>query len=97
MRICRDDKDPFEFCQQFAHSRTVLWQFYCYMCDFIEFLNVNRPGILHSFMMDNLNIHKNPIMTNIIDDAGHCVVYWPPYWSCDGAIKYVLNTIHTMM
>ena len=47
--------------------------------------------------MDNLNIHKNPIITDFIENVGHHVVYRAPYWSCDGAIEYVFNTIHTKL
>ena len=65
------------------------------MHDSIEYLNVKRPGVNYCFTMDNLSIHKNPIITALVENAGHCVVYCAPYWSCDGAIEYVFNTIHT--
>jgi hypothetical protein len=97
MGICGDENDPFEIHQQFTHGGTGLWRFYCFMRDFIDFLNVNRPGMSYCFTMDNLNIHKNPIITDLIDESRHCVVYWAPYWSCDGAIEYVFNTIHTKL
>ena len=44
--------------------------------------------------MSNLNIDKSPIILNLIEDAGNQVVFRAPYWSCDGPIEYVLNTIH---
>lgn len=44
--------------------------------------------------MDNLNIHKQPMILDMIEDAGHRGVFCAPYWSCDGAIEYVFNTIH---
>ena len=47
--------------------------------------------------MDNLNIHKHQIILDLIDDAGHRIVFRAPYWSCDGAIEYVFNTIHTKL
>ncbi len=97
MGVCGDATDPFEFHQQFTHGGTGLWRFYCYMRNFIEFLDVNRPGNYYCFTMDNLNIHKNPIVTDLIEGAGHCVVYHAPYWSCNGVIKYVFNTIHTKL
>ncbi len=31
----------------------------------------------------------------MIHSRGHRVVYRAPYWSCDGAIEYVFNTIQT--
>ena len=47
--------------------------------------------------MDNLNVHRNQLVEDIIFDAGHRVVYRAPYWSVDGAIEYVFNTIHTKL
>ena len=47
--------------------------------------------------MDNLNVHRNQLIENIIEDARHRVVYRAPYWSVDGAIEYVFNTIHTKL
>ena len=31
-----------------------------------------------------------------VESVNH-VVYRAPYWSCDGAIEYVFNTIHTSL
>ena len=47
-----------------------------------------------SVFVDNLNIHKHPVILQLIKDAGHCIVFRAPYWSCDGPIKYVFDTIH---
>ena len=47
--------------------------------------------------MDNLNIQKHPVVLDLIEEAGHCIMFHAPYWSCDGAIKYVSNTIHTLL
>ncbi len=49
---------------------------------------------LFCFTMDNLNIHHNPEILELITRAGHCYIFRAPYWSCDGAIEYVFNTIH---
>jgi hypothetical protein len=67
------------------------------MSDLIDFLNANYPNRRFLFTMDNLNIHRHPIILNLIEDAGHRIVFRAPYWSCDGAIKYVFNTIHTIL
>jgi hypothetical protein len=34
---------------------------------------------------------------NLIYSYGHQIVYCAPYWSCDGVIKYVSNTIQTKL
>ncbi len=49
------------------------------------------------FRMDNLNLHRSPIVTNLIHSYGHQIVYHTPYWSCDGAIKYVFSTTLTKL
>ncbi len=36
-------------------------------------------------------------MQNLIHANGHRIVYCAPYWSCDGAIEYVFNTIQTKL
>jgi len=47
--------------------------------------------------MDNLNIHRHPAIDNLIHAQGHRVVLRAPYWSCDGAIEYVFNTLQTRL
>lgn len=97
MGIGGDENDPFEFHQTFTRGGTNTWRFYNYMSDFIDWLNANRPGVSFCFTMDNLNIHKTDVILDLIEDSGHRVVFRAPYWSCDGAIEYVFNTIHTML
>ena len=67
------------------------------MREFLDWLIQHRPGRSLIFTMDNLNIHKHPIILNMIAAAGHRVVFRAPYWSCDGAIEYVFNTIHVKL
>ena len=97
MGISGDENDPFEFHRTYYEGGTNTWRFYCFMRDFIEWLDTNRPGDSFCFTMDNLNIHKSPVILDLIDSSGHRVVFRAPYWSCDGAIEYVFNTIHTML
>mmetsp|Transcript_18063 Transcript_18063/g.31107 ORF Transcript_18063/g.31107 Transcript_18063/m.31107 type:complete len:377 (+) Transcript_18063:246-1376(+) len=97
MAICGDDVDPFEFHKMFKEGTTNLWRFYNFMKDLIEWLDTYRPGEQYCFTMDNLNIHKHWIILEMIDNAGHKVVFRAPYWSCDGPIEYVFNTIHTKL
>ena len=35
------------------------------------------------------------LILNLIHENGHRVVYRAPYWSCDGPIEYVFNTLQT--
>ncbi|EJK52676.1 hypothetical protein THAOC_28026 [Thalassiosira oceanica] len=91
--VSGDDQNPFAFHRTHVGGVNT-YRFYLYMRDFIGWLDVNRPNEFFCFTMDNLNIHKHPLIIDLIEDAGHRVVYRAPYWSCDGAIEYVFNTIH---
>lgn len=97
MAISGSANDPYEFHQQFTEGGTDMYRFYCFMRDLIEDLNTNFLNKSFCFTMDNLNIHKHPVILDLIADAGHRVVFRAPYWSCDGAIEYVFNTIHTYL
>ena len=47
--------------------------------------------------MDNLNLHTHPVTNNLIYARGHRVVFRASYWSCDGAIEYIFNTLQTRL
>ena len=47
--------------------------------------------------MDNLNIHHNPILLDRIVERGHRYLFRAPYWSVDGPMEYVFNTIHVFL
>jgi hypothetical protein len=49
------------------------------------------------FAIDNLNIHKHQMIIHFIYSHCHCVVFCAPYWSCDGSIEYVFNTLQTRL
>ena len=67
------------------------------MHGFIEWLARNRPGNSFCLTIDNMNSRKCPSILNLIGDNGHEVVFRALYWSCDGAIEYVFNTIQTKL
>ena len=66
----------------------------CQLCDWVD---ANRPGRSFLFMMDNLNLHMHPIVSNLINGRGHRVVFRASYWSCNGSIEYVFNTVQTRL
>ena len=71
---------------------------YCIIVFFqrvIARLAINHPGCSFCFTMDNLNSHKNPMVLNLITGTGHHYLFCASYWSVDGPIEYVFNTIHT--
>ena len=97
MAIGGEDQTPFSFHKTFTEGGTDLWRYYCFIEDLIKFLDEHFPGRSFCFTKDNLNIHKNPMIINMIYAAGHRLIFRAPYWSCDGAIEYVFNTIHTKL
>ena len=61
-------------------------------------LDINRPGWSFPFTMDNLNLHRHPVTTNLNYARGYRVVFRAPCWSwsCDGAIEYVFYVFNTL-
>jgi hypothetical protein len=47
--------------------------------------------------MDNLNIHHNPVLLQMIASWRHMYFFIAPYWSVDGPMGYVFNTSHTLL
>lgn len=97
MGISGDGVDDFCFYKMYPKGGTDTARFYVFMLDFIEFLEDRFPGRKFLFTMDNLNIHKVKVVLHLIRQHGHRVVYRAPYWSCDGPIEYVFNTLQTRL
>ena len=76
---------------------TTLFRFYEFIERIIHQLAQDHPQRSFCFTMDNLNVHHNPAILSLIVDSGHRYVFRAPYWSCDGAIEYVFNTIHMFL
>ena len=57
------------------------------------YLNQHQPGRRFVFLMDNLNIHHNPMISMLLQARGHAVVYRAPYCPVDGPIEYVFNVL----
>ncbi len=74
---------------------TNLYRMYTFFERIMEQLAVDRPGRSFCFTMDNLNVHHHPMLLNLITSRGHQYLFRAPYWSVDGPIEYVFNTIHT--
>jgi len=95
MAISGDERvgEAFSFHRCFTEGGTNLWRFFNYMRNLMDWLDNNRPGRSFLFTMDNLNLHRHLVTTNLIYERGHRMVFRGPYWSCDGAIEYVFNTL----
>ena len=93
--VSGDDQVPISMHRQYSEGGTDLWRFYQFLEELIGYLATHFNGRSFLFTMDNLNIHKHPIILNLIHTSGHRVVFRAPYWSCDGPIEYVFNKIQT--
>ena len=71
------------------------------MVEFIgEILSTLPHGDLgrrYCFTMDNLLSHHSPQIRNMIEAAGHRLVFRAPYWAVDGPIEYIFNTIQNAL
>ncbi len=99
MVISGDERDGHSFLFHKCHTKggIDLLCFFDFMLELCDWLAANHPGRQFLFTMDNLNIHKHPVMINLIYSHGHCVVFRAPYWYCDGSIEYVFNTLQTRL
>ncbi len=87
----------FSFHRCYTEEGTDLWRFFNFMLELCNWLDAHRPGRSFLFTMDNLNIHRHPVIQNLIHGREHRVIFRAPYWSCNGAIEYVFNTIQTKL
>ena len=93
--ICGDDANPMRWSETWVGEGTTVERFVGFIERIVNDLEERRPGHSFCFTMDNLNVHKNAAVVNMITNRGHRLVFRAPYWSVDGAIEYVFNTVHT--
>ncbi|KAL7524042.1 hypothetical protein ACHAXR_001378, partial [Thalassiosira sp. AJA248-18] len=97
LAICGDDVDAMRWHEVWTNGGTTIIRFYDFIRRILDDLAANHPGRLFVFTMDNLNSHKNPLILNMIHNAGHRYVFRAPYWPVDGAVEYVFNTVQTRL
>ena len=97
LAVCADRNYPMRWEESWIGEGTTLYRFYNYMHRIVDDLAQQHPGRSFCFTMDNLNVHKNPMVVNLILNAGHRLVFRAPYWAVDGAIEYVFNTLQTTL
>ncbi len=76
---------------------TNLFWMYTFIEGIIDQLAFDRPGRSFCFTMDNLNVHYSPVLLQMIASQGHRYLFRAPYWSVDGPMEYVFNSIHTLL
>jgi hypothetical protein len=88
------DPDNGERWYEFEERRgTDLLFFYEFILRILRDLGPGTPARRRCFILDNLNIHHNPIIVETILQAGHRLAFRAPYYPVDGPIEYVFNTI----
>jgi hypothetical protein len=91
------------YCQSFSFHKCYtkggadLLRFFDFMLDLCDWLATNHPGHQFLITIDNLNIHKHPMIIHLIYFRGHRVVFHAPYWYCAGSIEYVVHTLQTRL
>ena len=68
-----------------------------FIANVLEDIGPGTPERMHCFTMDNLQSHHNRQMAAMIYEAGHRLIFRPPYCPTDGPIEYIFNTIQGML
>ena len=97
MAVVGCDVIPSRWSELWTGEGTTLYRFYHFIERIVNDINERFPGQTFTFTMDNLNVHKNPLVIGLILNGGHQVVFRAPYWAVDGAIEYIFNSIHTLL
>ena len=59
----------------------------------LHYIGPGTPGNFMVFTMDNLNLHQNVVVQQIIHAAGHRCVFRAPYYPVDSPIEHLFNTV----
>ena len=76
---------------------TNLFRVYTFFERIMDRLHDDHPGRSFCFTMDNLGTHHNPLLLDRIEERGHKYLFRAPYWSVDGPMEYVFNSIHVFL
>ena len=60
-------------------------------------MNQNDLNRIFFFTADNLNVHHDPNICDLITRNGHRYLFRAPYWAIDGPMEYIFNTIHVLL
>ena len=74
-----------------------MYRMYIFIERVCDWLDENRPTRVFCFTLDNLNVHANVFILNLITSRGHRYLFRAPYWSVDGPMEYVFNTFHVKL
>ena len=96
-KACRESRED-------AHARALRLRTGTTILDTYDFINnvINGPnGIgdaggaagtpMHTFVCDNLTSHHSPLISQLVNQHGHHLVFRAPYNPWDGPIEYFFN------
>lgn len=90
--ICGDDS--IKNVRFAPNSSTTVPIFYYFLKALIENLPKNKSFI---FLWDNLNVHMNEHIYNLVTSNGHRIIPRPPYTPEAGPIEFIFNQIETKL
>jgi hypothetical protein len=73
---------------------TTVYRYYVFLERIIDWLAQHYPNRIFCFTADNLNVHHDANICDLITRSGHRYLFRAPYWAIDGPMEYVFNTIH---
>ena len=99
MAISADQNYDMEWHELWSQEEggTNLFRMYTFIERIIDQLAIDWPGSSFCFTMDNLNVHHSPVLLQMIAGRGHRYLFRAPYWSVDGPMEYIFNTIDTLL
>lgn len=62
-----------------------------HMQDVLNAIGPGTPANRYTFLCDNLNVHKNPLIGQVIHQSGRRRLFRAPYRPSDGPIEFVFN------
>ena len=90
------DLEWHEYCEE-DKGGTTLHRVFKFYDRIMHQLAIDHPRRSFCFTLNNLNIHHSPILLDHIMSRGHRYLFRAPYWSVDGPMEYIFNTIHVFL
>ena len=96
LAISGDPDNPDRWHEIWSYGGTTISKFVAIIRRIIGDIGPSTTSRRHCFTFNNLLAYLHPQVMVVIYQAGHRVVPRAPYWSVDGAIEYVFNTLQVL-
>lgn len=96
MAIAADEQINMEWHDMWQQNEggTTFYRYYVFIERILQWLTQYRPNSSYCFTADNLNVHHDQRILDLIERHGHKYLFRAPYWAIDGPMEYVFNTLH---